>query len=263
MNSGFSYKQGRTTVTEVYIGFFFHFITQCMGSPTLQNTSTCHELNMYYAMEKQGVGTCGCFNQISGSIPLIPILINSQWMSLLLSSEVSCGLFIRSLLPGDLRLTHQLLISSPAPLGMMTVGMLSPSLSTEQHFKGKNYLVELETWFFAVPDNEAFFPLGPTWLWSCTGGCAPTHSTATVLSRLFLWSARPRSCPSLWHRMESRVLGWPPELLSLKQKASLLECYHLFHSSHRRRDYIFNQHCALWYLCLFQPEEFNALRHGK
>lgn len=62
--------------------------------------------------------------------------------------------------------------------------------------------------------------------------------------------------------MESRVLGWPPELLSLKQKASLLECYHLFHSSHRRRDYIFNQHCALWYLCLFQPE-LNALRHGK
>lgn len=66
-------------------------------------------------------------------------------MSLNLSSEVRCGLFIRSLLPGGLRLTHQLPISSPAPLGMMILRVLSPSLCTEQRFKGKNYLLELET----------------------------------------------------------------------------------------------------------------------
>lgn len=115
-------------------------------------------------------------------------------------------------------------------------------------FQGWEVFAGAETWFLLYQIMRGFFlSLGPKWLWSCTGGCVPTHSMASVLGRIFLWSLPPCSCPSLWCRMESRGLGWPPELLSLRE--------HLWWSVitysravHGRRDYIFNAtlHCGIY-----------------
>lgn len=151
-------------------------------------------------------------------------------MSLHLGSELKCGLFIKSLLPGRLRLTHQLPVSSPAPLGMIIFKGLSLSLCTEQHFKGENYLVDLETWFLLYQITRHFFTWPQMTLELHRRMCSHSQHSYSAQQELPLISP-PCSCPSLWCRMESRVLGWPPELLSLKQWAPLVECYHLFHSS--------------------------------
>lgn len=183
-------------------------------------------------------------------------------MSLLLSSEMRCGLFIRSLLPEGLRLTHQLPISSPAPLGMRNLRVLSPSLSTEQHFKGRNYLAELETWLLLYQIMRLFFLLAPmtgaaqedvlpltAWLQFLAGSSVDLLPLVAVHPSDTGWKAGFWDDPLSCCHSNREHLCWSVITYST--------------AAHGRKDYICNQHCALWCLLLFQPEEFNALRYGK